>query len=158
YESFSRGFVAFLERSGRGFVKRPDRFATVTPVEAVNLRDVENYLEAIAAQPYLARLRHLSLTLYYGDLGPLARSPHLGQLEQLSFQSGGFDARSLRELARAQMPRLRSLHVDFNDKIHPDAVGELLDAPGLPALRELELVYTHLGRSGGADGVARLFG
>jgi uncharacterized protein (TIGR02996 family) len=143
---FRRGFVALLQRSSEEFFEWPDVYDDVSPIEGLCVEDVEEggHEEEFAEQEYFARLRWLSATLGPYGVTKLAKSRHLGRIEELTLEANELDDRAVEALARAELPRLRTLDLSFNKYLTAGGISKLLDSKRLPSLRSLDLAYVRL--------------
>jgi uncharacterized protein (TIGR02996 family) len=107
-------------------------------------------VQALAASPRLANLRHLAIrdsgSLYrgLGEVGmtALIESPHLRRLTGLDFRIFPLGSQAVELLAtRSPWPRLTSLNLD-NTKLSGNTLRLLLEAPWKARLTELSLFHS----------------
>jgi uncharacterized protein (TIGR02996 family) len=116
-----RGFVATLTTTAAHFLSRAEEWFRRTPLRQVRLEDAGDHVAALAASPYLGRLRGVELDL-----------------------SLDADAQAQALLRGGPWPGLRRLYVHFGGRLSPQAVDEatlslFLEAPAFPGLEYLYL-------------------
>jgi len=167
---FRRGFPGNAYAPADRLIAEGDTLFSVAPITELDVTDVApDNLEPLLERPWMANVRHLTLSGTYNDDDPrpdwseLADCPHLCNLNYLWLARGQLPkAGGARIAARNPFPRLRRFMLSENDS---DAC--IAGLFGGPAFGQLEEVYFHkcgmgnaavkvLARSPGLAGVRKL--
>jgi uncharacterized protein (TIGR02996 family) len=98
-------------------------------------------LRALASAPLLGTLRSLNLSQAVSSprgFEELVHSPYLGNLRKFEVPECGLVTRNIRRMAERDWPALEVLNLAMNG-LGRDGLSDLVNAPGLARLRELDL-------------------
>jgi len=165
--TFQRGFVECVRLEAAEFPRLAQELFSQFPIRELELRNVQGnrqVLEAIAASPYLARVRTLRFTpapFHHEGLGDhgvatLLRSPFLTNLRELSLERQRLSNDAIAMLANCPaLSGLTSLQIGHNRPNHTfaqsidgDAMPILAASPYLHNLTHLDLSHLSLDNAG----------
>lgn len=155
---FSGGFPVHAWWTAARFAREGEALVTAAPtLTRFTFIEASNETHALGATAALEQVRELNMCScgtcpISAELEAFVHSPHLRQLEALSLHNDRLTPRNLRALTlSASLSNLRTLDLSQNELIGSRGVRELATpraARALPALRELDLSQTNLGKVG----------
>jgi uncharacterized protein (TIGR02996 family) len=140
---FRRGFVARVSLTAARFLRGRNRLLDgQAPLEGVWLRNMQNRLAEVAASPRLVHMRELIPQSVLGAEELLA-SPHLAGLQRLDLNQGAW-VDDIGVFARAPFTGLTALNLASRHFVQQGGLRQLLSAPFIPGLEDLDLSSTRL--------------
>jgi uncharacterized protein (TIGR02996 family) len=148
---WQRGFVGEIQITAADFLAHADQLFRVAPVTSVWLEQAERRARALAASPYLERLRVLDLDdcgLFEAGVRRLLSSPHLTNLSELALPSADRDGgATVRLVAGSPHFRgLRALALGWRN-LRTGDIRAVVGSPHLSRLKQLVLDGNELNES-----------